>query len=86
MVWNDWRYRWASLTGGTVADLTVAKPVPVPVPAVAPTAPVLVPADDRVPAALTGMPAIAASRHTPLGQWPPAGRPTPQRRNPADRR
>jgi hypothetical protein len=59
MVWNDWRYRMALLVGGTVADLTAAAAVSVP--AVAQTAPqpVIVPADDRAPAELAGVPAAA---------------------------
>ena len=93
MAWSDWRYRWAKLQHRAVADLTVATPVPASVPA---AAPVLAPADDPAPAALAGvpdskfgsveLPALPASRHTPLGQWPPAARPAPRRRNPADRR
>jgi type IV secretion system protein VirD4 len=79
MVWNDWRYRLALLTGGTVADLAGAKPVPASVPAIAPAAPVLVPADDRVPAEIAGAPAdghaagsgrVATIRRVPAPRYP----------------
>jgi type IV secretion system protein VirD4 len=80
MVWNDWRYRLARLSGGTVADLTVAKPLPTSVPAVATTASVLVPADGQAPAELAGV-APAGPASLPVRNWQPDER----RRPPAPR-
>jgi type IV secretion system protein VirD4 len=87
MVWNDWRYRLARLTGGTVADLTVAKPVPASVPAIATTASVLVPADDQAPAELAGVSSAAAvNGHAAAGGWSPAVRQALGARYPWDKR
>jgi type IV secretion system protein VirD4 len=43
MVWHDWRYRWARLTGGTVADLTVPQATVRHAPVMAQTAPLPIP-------------------------------------------
>jgi type IV secretion system protein VirD4 len=70
MVWNDWRYRLARLSGSTVADLTTAAPVSVPAAAPATPQPVLVAADDQAPAELAGVPATRSGWSSPARRAP----------------